>query len=142
MNMEAIQTFIFIVCILVFLVIFYFSKVKYSTKKNTYYSLALMGISQAKQSIQVLLEPLPYLILTIMLAIYYVFYWSSLVTDWPNSHLGKWELFQVIMAHPEWNPVVALIWAIPAWSLIFYFFGIIYPLYKINGIYKGGHKDV
>jgi len=145
MNMEAIMTFLISACILISIVLYYFSKVKYLRKQEIYQSLSLLGISKYKQIVLVFMENALFLMPTLFLALYYLIYWSNLIVSWSviSHQFDKWSIVGAVMFNTwEWNvPSAHLLWGLIWFGIGFYLIQSIYPVWKIISVYRGGKSD-
>jgi len=143
MNLEAITTFMVAAFLLISVVLYYFSKVKYLRKQGIYRSLSLLGVSKYKQVGLILLENAVFLVPTIILVLYYLIYWSNLIVSWSaiSDLFDKWEVIDWVLFDPMVNMAFPILWQLMIVGLAFYVIQNIYPIWKILSVYRGGKSD-
>ena len=147
MNLQAISSFQIGAALLISLVLFYFSKVKYLQKRNIYHSLSLMGVAKTRQIVLVLLENILFTGTAIFFAVYYVVFGSQLIVHRSVSVSGmeKWFLlYAQLFGYAGYDfkeETTGLLWLLIGIGIAFYGIQAIYPIFRINKVYQGGVKD-
>lgn len=140
MNLQAIALFLMAALVLITAVLFYFSKIKYYRKEKIYSTLSLLGVSKYKQFAMIMIENFCFTLPMIFLAVYYLIFWSDLVTHWTMvSHLfTKAEMFNHALLNFSWPlPTQWILWQVIGIGLIFYLMQNIYPIWKIDQVHRG-----
>ena len=136
LNLEAITLFLVSGNVLIGIVLYHFSKVKFFWKQEIYLNLALMGVPKYKQMALMLIENFFFTGLAIYLAVHFLIFGTDLIVVWP--YLTRVELFNAVMFDSlGWQvPMAPLLWNVVWAGGIFYLVQNAYPLWKIMKLYK------
>lgn len=139
-NLTVINTLFIGSALLIGLIIFIFTKMKYNRRKNVYYTQFLLGIPMSKQMKAVILENLIIYISVIALALYYAVFYSGLILTAENimfmeqNNASRLYVFWHTLMNDIFDRHITL-YQTALYGGILFIISSVYPMIKIKFLY-------